>query len=613
MKQLSKFLMVAVLLLMGLPVNTMAKTTTKVKVTEPVSVTEDVDYVISGAMPFDGDGVVDLVNTEHAVLIVQQLKPSEMLKILSTRVKINGKTAKDGENCQVKLYNRGTIIMPYDKNLKPLTCYTEPDFQGNTYNNYTLGSTDGFMKTLTNNSLKNKIRSFKLKRGYMVTFATRDGGKGYSRCFIAADKDLEVKELPLVLDKKINSYRIFKWFDTSKVGLADASGNTAMCSALNVTSTYTWGVGSNMLPDVESVTNHIKENWPAPGDLGAATWTPHMKTNNEPRNQSDPDPCELEDILNNWENLMATGMRLCSPSSWDGSDYWNGTGFLKAFFDTIDARGWRCDIIDLHGYWKEGSFTTNVNNWASAVKRPIWISEWIWGSSWNNDGIFGVSQGNDRDNPSEATLNKNKEMVSGIVKNLNGNDWVERYFYWNGERACSRIYDGGKLTPTGEMYAKINSGLAYSGRHEFIPTNPRQYGPSNYKETVVDGKITKITWRDSNGEYNQTMEVHKKGPNGWVVDSVYTLKETASNYTYTVKQPEEGAQYRVYLVDLNGKKYYTGDDKTPAVSAIRLPYAIKTMANGLYTLDGRSVGNDSSRPGVYIKVSAGRAGKYIVK
>ena len=92
MKQLSKFLMVAVLLLMGLPVNTLAKTTTKVKVTEPVSVTEDVDYVISGATPFDGDGVVDLVNTEHAVLIVQQLKPSEMLKILSTRVKINGKT-----------------------------------------------------------------------------------------------------------------------------------------------------------------------------------------------------------------------------------------------------------------------------------------------------------------------------------------------------------------------------------------------------------------------------------------------------------------------------------------------------------------------------------------
>ena len=615
MKRLSITLMAAVVLVMGWPLNMEAanKNKTVTSVRELMTVTEDLNVIVNGATPFTEEGVVDLVNTEHAVLIVAQKKPSEMLELMS-HVKINGKAAKNGTNCQVKLYNRGSIILPYGESTKPLTCYTEPNFQGTEYNNYPLGATDGFMKTLTNNQLKNKIRSFKLKRGYMVTFATRDAGRGYSRCFIAADKDLEMKELPLVLDQKINSYRIFKWYDASKVGLADASGNTAACSALNVTSTYTWGVGSDMLPDVESVTNHIKENWPDPKDLGAATWTAHMKTNNEPLNQSDPDPTNLTEILKNWEDLMATGMRLCSPSSWDGSDYWNGEGFLKQFFDTIDARGWRCDIIDLHGYWKEGSFTTNVNNWANAVKRPIWISEWIWGSSWNNDGIFGVAKTDaERDKPSDAILNKNKEMVTGIVNNLNGNDWVERYFYWNGERSCSRIIEGTKLTPTGEMYSKINSGLAYNGKHDFVPKNPPQYGPSNYKETIEDGKITKIQWRDSNGEYNQTMEIHKKGANGWVVVNTPKQKETASNYTYTIETPEEGALYRVYLVDLNGKKYYTGNDKTPAVSAIRLPNATKTVADGLYTLDGRYVDSDAPRAGVYIKVADGRASKHFVK
>ncbi len=109
------------------------------------------------------------------------------------------------------------------------------------------------------------------------------------------------------------------------------------------------------------------------------------------------------------------------------------------------------------------------------------------------------------------------------------------------------------------------------------------------------------------------MEVHKKGPNGWVVDSVFKQKETAGNYSMTIKQPEEGVKYRVYLVDLNGKAYYTGDDSTPAVSAIRLPNVPQVAADGFYTLDGLSVDKKTMHPGVYIKVASGHASKYIMK
>jgi Glycosyl hydrolase catalytic core. len=601
MKQLSIALMMAATLIMGLPVDTAANTVRTWPLTvkdTTIAVTGDWDYTLKSATPFGDNGIVDIVNTEHAVLIIEKVKPSETLKLLS-HVKINGKAAKDGSNCQVKLYNRGTIILPYGDSTKPLTCYSEPNFEGNSYTNYTLGHSGGYMKTLTATALKNKIRSFKLKRGYMVTFATQDGGRGYSRCFIAADKDVEMGELPLVLDQKISSYRIFKWYDAGKKQLANDM-RAEVLAALNVQSSYDWGQGnSSMLPDYEWVPNHIYEDWPSSATIGGTSQSPHTKNNNEPRNSADDHPQDLQTILDNWENMMRTGMRLCSPASWDGSDYDNATGFLAQFLDSIDARGWRCDIIDLHCYWPESKFN-NLHNWSDKYRRPIWISEWCWGASWNKNGAFanGVTQA------------QVKTALQNICTKLNGWDYVERYYYWNGEASISRLYDNGKLTPAGEYYAGMTTGLAYNGKYDFVPRNPRQYGPSKYKETTEDGKITKISWYDSNGEYNRLMVVEKKGADGW--EPVFTpqQRETAFTYTYTPEQPEEGVKYRVHIVDLNGKAYYTGDDKTP--SAIRLPNTTKAMLDGLYTLDGRQVYN-ASRPGIYIKVSAGRTSKYIVK
>ena len=593
--------MMAATLIMGLPVDTAANTVRTWPLTvkdTTIAVTGDWDYTLKSATPFGDNGIVDIVNTEHAVLIIEKVKPSETLKLLS-HVKINGKAAKDGSNCQVKLYNRGTIILPYGDSTKPLTCYSEPNFEGDSYTNYTLGHSGGYMKTLTATALKNKIRSFKLKRGYMVTFATQDGGRGYSRCFIAADKDVEMGELPLVLDQKISSYRIFKWYDAGKKQLANDM-RAEVLAALNVQSSYDWGQGnSSMLPDYEWVPNHIYEDWPSSATIGGTSQSPHTKNNNEPRNSADDHPQDLQTILDNWENMMRTGMRLCSPASWDGSDYDNATGFLAQFLDSIDARGWRCDIIDLHCYWPESKFN-NLHNWSDKYRRPIWISEWCWGASWNKNGAFanGVTQA------------QVKTALQNICTKLNGWDYVERYYYWNGEASISRLYDNGKLTPAGEYYAGMTTGLAYNGKYDFVPKNPRQYGPSKYKETTEDGKITKISWYDSNGEYNRLMVVEKKGADGW--EPVFTpqQRETAFTYTYTPEQPEEGVKYRVHIVDLNGKEYYTGDDKTP--SAIRLPNTAKAMQDGLYTLDGRQV-YDASCPGIYIKVSAGRTSKYIVK
>ncbi len=523
--------------------------TTTDKVTTTVELTTDVDYIVTGASPFGTDGIVDIKNVDHAVLILSDVKPSAALKLLASHVRVNGEKAVNYTNCQVKLYNRGCIIMPYAGNYKPLTVYAEQNFEGESCSDFGLEHSGGFMNTLTEAKLNNRIRSFKLKRGYMVTFANRARGRGYSRCFIAADADLEVAVLPGVLDNSISSYRIFQWFDAGKPQLAAATGDVNACSALNVTSTYTWGVGNSMAPNVESVAHHIYEDYPSAAACGGATWTPHMKTNNEPKNSADDHPQDLETILANWESLMATGMRLCSPSSWDGSDYWNGEGFLKEFFDSIDARGWRCDILDMHCYWAEGSFP-NLKNWVNAVHRPIWISEWCWGASWNNNGAFA----------SGVTETQVRDALSRICNSLNDMDYVERYYYWNGERDISKIYKSGKLTPAGEMYAQLDGGVGYNGKYDYVPAVPTQKDPRDLVVTFDKTSHTAtLSWYDPNGELNTSASVErrKSSTDSWTEYAKLTMKETAGTCTYEDGEATNGCQYRIHVVDANGKSRYS--------------------------------------------------------
>ena len=543
--------MVGLMLLIGLPLGSTAANTKKkiAQVTEAVTISDNWDYTVTGDEPFADGGSIDIVNTEHAVVILEKVKPSAAIKLLAKYVTINGAKAVNNNNCQVKIYNCGAIILPYpDKQM--LTVYSEPDFGGTSVNSFTTKNTGGYMNTLKDAELNNKIRSFKLKRGYMVTFSTQASGRGYSRCFIAADNDLEVASLPEVLDQKISSYRVFKWYDTGKKQLANYMDKTAL-SALNVQSSYDWGQGnSSFLPDYEWVPNHIYEDWPSSATIGGTSQSPHTKNNNEPRNSSDDHPQDLKTILDNWENMMRTGLRLCSPASWDGSDYWNATGFLAEFLDSIDARGWRCDIIDLHCYWPEGNFG-NIANWSNKYKRPVWISEWCWGASWNKNGAFAAG----------VTKAQVKTALQSICTKLNSYAYVERYYYWNSEADISKLYLNGKLTPAGEYYASMTSPLAYNGKYDFVPTTPRQYAPSKFKEvTGENGKVTKLTWYDSNGEYNRLMEVQKKTNEGlWVPLETIAQKETASNYTYNIPEGDDGTAYRLHVVDLNGKEYYTND------------------------------------------------------
>ena len=545
-----KRLPLALLLFLCLTVNA-ANTITKVsQVSTSVELNTDIDYIISSTTPFTGSGKVDITNTDHAVLIIENIRPSQVISqgLLRNRVYINGAQAVNGTNCQVRMYAQGSIIFPYAKGFKPLTVFSEQNFEGTTVNDFGLENSGGFMNTLTEEKLNNKIRSFKLKRGYMVTFATGKSGWGYSRCFIADKEDLEFAELPAHLDCRISSYRVFQWHDAQKKGLASDTREGAN-SLLGTSWCYDWATGFSHLPDRECVPHQIYVAWPSASACGSADYACHMKTNNEPGNSADDTPQDVETILNQWQELMRTGLRLCSESSHDGS--W---AHLDEFIAAVDARGWRCDILDLHCYWVSG-FDNMLYYYNKYGKRPIWISEFVWGASWNSNGIFATDR-------SFSTTNqqKNLDAMKGILTSLNNSPYVERYAYWNSEADCSKLLRGeSEMSLTGNYYRDMNSGMAYRKEYEKIP-NVVYFAPGNVFGDWANQKagIYKLSWEDTNGDMLNEILIQRKSDEEdyTTIKTIKPADQNGKKVTYTFQDTLTSAgiyEYRIANITAENK------------------------------------------------------------
>ena len=532
------------------------------QVTGAITLSEDYDYIITSEDPFAITGSINITNTEHAVVILQNIRPSTALSYL-TFITINGKTAKNDDNCQVKKYAQGTIIMPYDEDFKPLTVYSEQNFQGDSVNDFSTGSTGGYMNTISGDKLNNQIRSFKLKRGYMVTFANGKSGYGYQRCFIADDEDLEMSTLPTSMDSRISSYRLFVWYDAEKKGIANTTDSETI-SALNASWCYAFSVGSDCGIDCECVPHKIYGSWPSTSSCGKVDYSCHMKTSNEPGNSSDDSPETVEEVLDYWQDVMRTGMRLCSPSSHDGSLSW-----LWEFMDSIDARGWRCDLLDMHCYWATSTFST-LATYYSNYQRPIWISEFLWGASWNSNGIFAAAS-DGTSSYSETNQQANYDGMQPILVKLNNWDYIERYAYWNSEAACSRIYYNGELSILGEYYAEMESGIGYDEDIQFVPTIVYHY-PSDFAVEYDEDKLIRtITWTNENQEFtDSTLLEYRIDDGDWQTLKFYECSET-EDYTYTDTlgdDYESGVYYfRVHNYDIDGKERMTKELQISIVAA----------------------------------------------
>lgn len=530
--------------------NSANTTETVEQVSGAVTLSSAVDYVITSSTPFAAGATLDITDADNAVVIFKSIRPTAATRHLAN-ITINGQRAATASNCQLRIYADGTILLPYHDSAKSLTVYTG---KGQTGESEQYGA--GARVSLGGKPMDNAIRSFTLRRGYMVCFATKADGKGYSRVYIADKGTLNI-DLPNILSSAVSSIRVSKWNDASKKGYAgnDVTANTM----LNTTWCYNWDAGVNVWADREYVTQHHHEGWPGISDVGNNGTSANILGNNEPDNTNDDreQVNTVDEVLRTWPDMMATGRRLGSPAMSSNLTW------LYNFIDSIDKRGWRCDYVVMHCYWYSdwSSWYNQLKAVHDRTRRPIWITEMNYGANWTG------WPGSDRTG-SAANYAIELQHMGPVVDGLEATPWLERYAIYNWVEDCRKVYDNvnGVLTPFGEYYAQTPSAVGYDSRYDYVPAIPAMRAPTDFSVKFDKSSSTAhLSWHEYNGEYNGSMTVERKISAGrWETVSEVTLQEEEADYTFDITPAENGSVYRVHVIDATGKDLYTREQMASA-------------------------------------------------
>lgn len=548
------------------------------QVTETVNITTAVDYIVTGSTPFSTSGSVNIAN-DDAVLILTGVKPSVVISSWLNFIKINGASAVNGSNCQVKIYGDGAIIMPHGDDFLPLTVFKGNNHSGSSSNQFNPST----KYNLTGTSFNNSIRSFTLRRGYSVCLSAKENGLGYSRVWVADKKNLKVDLAGTPLDGTVTFIRVNTWNDTSKKGWA--GGQSTQNALLNTTWYYNWNDNGDLhSPDREYVGIRQQPWWPNP-DQASANVLGYNEFDNtvedsykklvEIAGSSNQDAL-IEAAIGRWTDLLVTGKRIGSPCVANWGNNFSG-GMLAKFIDALEERGYRCDFIVTHCYWYNDwstwqSWLNDMHNLFPG--RQIWITEMNYGANWT------AWPGSDT-SASSANYNIELQHFGPIIDGLEATNYIERYAVYNDVQECRYMYNASDaslassnyLTPMGQYYANKASNIGYKA-------DLNTYVPSTkvYAENLAAPNITNvsyneatgqsaISWTDSNGEYIKTMYVEKKVGGNWtVVYSEEDIYPESGSYAYeAVVADSDGGIYRIHTIDRCNGDHYSGEYGTEGI------------------------------------------------
>ena len=307
------------------------------------------------------------------------------------QIKVNGSAAVYQTNLRLDhYYLNGCVIRANLAATTPLTVYDSANLQGTlaliTVNTLHSG-------TAIAGSMNNKIESFILKKGFMVTFANDDDGTGKSKNYIASEEDLVINSLPTALQNAISFIRVMPWNWVTKKGRTDIETD------LNTSWVYKWNNTLNTTLDWEYAP--MAWGWTGAEVADIPTYTgkynsTHVMSFNEPDNCSGQSGqyvtgigtklCDTDAAVFYHKNLMKTGMRIVSPGGREEAPF----AWLKEFYDKTKVQDIRIDVIAVHWYdWGSNpaanpnptalqvfnrfkSYLTNVHN---LYGLPIWITE----------------------------------------------------------------------------------------------------------------------------------------------------------------------------------------------------------------------------------------------
>jgi hypothetical protein len=507
------------------------------------------------------------LNNDDSWLFLDNIRPAAAISSILPYVYVKSSAGVNKSNIRVAIYKNGSVLIPQPPSFQPLTVYTGQNGTGDSarYNLFTKYSSLG-------TNIDNKIRSFKLKRGYMATLATSADGTGYSRVFIADDADLIFNTLPSELDQVISMIRVLNWEWTSKKGwCGTGSGGITDCEKVDGTWSYTWSADQNSTAGVEYVPMRPKLTWPGWTEINGKQYVTHVLGLNEPdhpeqhKDDNDTLAVTVSQALAQWPDMLRTGLRVGSPACTNFS-------WLYSFMDSCKARNYRVDYVTVHAYWNSKTpinWYNDLKNIHEKTGRPIWITEWNNGANWTTEWW---------PTDSLARLQKQLSDITGILNVLDTAHFVERYSIYNWVENKRAMLINGVLTPAGSYYKANKSKIAFQRVNEVIPTFI--FGKSTLGINVGT-KVVTLSIVDPNGEYFRGFTMERKVGNGnWDIffdSSISTSKSTTDSINRSLPG---GIRYRTRCKRSDGSfSAYTNEVGFDVTSGGSVQYGLAKINN----------------------------------
>lgn len=181
--------------------------------------------------------------------------------------------------------------------------------------------------------------------------------------------------------------------------------------------------------------------------LAGAGAGPNLLTFNEPDVKTQAN-MSVEQALDLWPALMATGKRLGSPATSTGNEVGADT-WLGRFMAGVEERGYRVDFIAVHYYPTEPgveAFRRHLERIHQAYARPIWVTEWALA---------------DFSRPSRFSEEEQLRFYRSASEMLDDLPYVERHAWFglydglDGWDLNSAMIEDGDLTSIGEAYRRL--------------------------------------------------------------------------------------------------------------------------------------------------------------
>ena len=511
--------------------------------------------------PVSGNGKVDMVS-DSGWVILDGVLPSRAVILHLGYITVNGQKAVNNVNVRITNYLRGCVIMPHSPSYEALSLFKDAAFAGDEmkcipYKSYKIADLGSF---------DNTVSSFKLKKGYMATFAQNENGTGYSKVFIADKDDVEVSTLQFALNNEVSFIRVFPWRYTEKKGMGWSINSPIR--ALRGSWFYNWGpITTESVMDIE----FVPMKWTAWNDIDGQWQTIlNNNTSNHLLGFNEPDAAtqanmSLDLMLKRWPKMMESGMRLGSPCPAGNKQ------LLYDFIKKCDELNYRVDFVTLHDYG-EGTalqFYNNCKTLHDKTGRPVWVTEFNYGGSWTSG---------------TPTYEQSAARIKEIIERYDVEGIIERYAIFNFDET---VNNNGKPQNRAVFYNPVENlvitplGVSYRDQTSVMAFNPLEQinipfimiAPQNFKGTNTDGKTSKLVWQNFIDNSAGTFKLERSF-NGGAFTQVANIGGTNTSYNDNV----EAIGYGKYTYKITALNSVLGNSTTVLTIVDVLPSGKQNVA-----------------------------------